>query len=131
MKKLLTVLCGVVIALSLFATTGNTVKAAAPTTAPISAAVEHEDDCACHDVTTIVGVEKVKIIAKIILSEEFLKANRTLGKMGYTWNITKNIEVIKQNQSGEIMVGISFTNKKGSELIAVFIDGIFVGSSPR
>ena len=65
MKKLLTVLCGVVIALSLFVTTGNTVKAA---------------ECGC-DVSPVIGAEKNKIVAELISSQAFKDAKFSLGMM--------------------------------------------------
>src|SRR3954451_17938261 len=102
MKKLLTVLAGVVIALSLFVTTGNTVKAAEPAN---DSTVTEPNDCACHDVTMIVGAEKIKIVFDLFVSNEFKKVVKDRLKEAFVLNLTADIEVVKFNQTGQIMIG--------------------------
>jgi diacylglycerol kinase family enzyme len=115
MKKLLTVLCGVVIALSLFATTGNTVQA---------------EECGC-DVTPIFGAEKNKIVATLISSPEFKSTKFSLKSDGYTWRGAKNIEVIVNNTyGGMIMIAVPYLNNNGTVEMAVFFDGVFMGVGP-
>ncbi|ETI68876.1 hypothetical protein [Neobacillus vireti] len=127
MKKFLTVLCGGLIALSLFVTTGNTAKAAEPTD---PSTVTEPDDCGCHDVTPLFGAERNKIVAKIISGNEFKTAEKNLNKDGFKWNGANSIEVLKHNQAGMIIVGVPFTNKNGNVIMAVFFDGKFMGNEP-
>ncbi|WP_040208927.1 hypothetical protein [Neobacillus jeddahensis] len=126
MKKFLTVLCGVLVALSLFMTTGNTAKAAEISP---KVAVSHEDDCGC-DVSTVVGKEKTKIVLNLITSKAFLNTVVNQLKEGFVWNITEDIEVIKDNQSGQVLVGVPFINKDRVQIMAVFVNGTYVGTSP-
>jgi NH3-dependent NAD+ synthetase len=126
MKKILTVLCGVLVALSLFVTTGNTAKAAELTT---NVSTLHEGDCGC-DVSPIVGKEKTKIVRKLLTHKAFKTTVVNQLKEGYVWNITEEIEVIKDNQTGQILVGVPFINKDGVKIMAVFINGTYVGTSP-
>ncbi|MFJ5714822.1 hypothetical protein [Neobacillus sp. NPDC093127] len=127
MKKFLTVLCGGLIALTLFVTTGNTAKAAGPTNL---AAVTDSEDCGCHDVTQLFGAERNKIVAKIISCNEFKTVEKKLNQDGFKWNGANSIEVMKHNETGTIMVGVPFTNSKGLVLMAVFFDGVFMGIQP-
>ena len=115
MKKLLTVLCGVVIALSLFVTTGNTVKAA---------------ECGC-DVSPVLGAEKNKIVAELISSQEFKDAKLSLRYDGISWKGAKNIEVIVNHTYGDaLMVGVPYYTQEGSLVMAVFINGVYMGPAP-
>ncbi|MFL6554568.1 MAG: hypothetical protein ACJ8MO_00460 [Bacillus sp. (in: firmicutes)] len=118
MKKLLTILCGVLIALSLFVTTGNTVKAAEP-----------EEDCTCHDLLPIQGVERNKIVAKFLSSEEFKAKKTELLNSGFTWNGAHTIEVVLPAE-GVTMVGVPFTSADGIKEMYVFINGTFQGEVP-
>lgn len=127
MKKFLTVLCGGLIALTLFVTTGNTAKAAGPTDPP---AVTEADDCGCHDVTQLFGAERNKIVAKIISGNEFKTAEKNLNKDGFKWNGANSVEVLKHNQTGMIIVGVPFTNSTGIVEMAVFINGVYMGIGP-
>jgi hypothetical protein len=126
-KKLITVLGGVIIALSLFVSTGNTVKAAKPTPAPHT----EEENCSCHDVTLIFGEEKEEIISNLLLSKEFNKMVKKELKEGFVRDLSSEIEVIKINQTGQIMIGVPFINKAGEKTMAAFSDGEFLGTSPR
>ncbi|MEH7075969.1 hypothetical protein [Neobacillus drentensis] len=118
MKKLLTVLAGVVIALSLFVTTGNTVKAAEP-----------DGDCTCHDLLPIQGPERNKIVADFLSSKEFQAKKLELIKSGSTWNGAHTIEVVLPAE-GVTMVGVPFISATGIPEVYVFINGTFVGSAP-
>ncbi|MEH6954763.1 hypothetical protein [Neobacillus drentensis] len=116
MKKLLTVLCGGFIALSLFVTTGNTVKAA--------------DDCGC-DVSPVFGAEKNKIVAELISSQAFKDAKFSLMYDGISWKGAKNIEVIvNHTHDNALMVGVPYYTQEGSLMMAVFINGVYMGLAP-
>jgi hypothetical protein len=115
MKKLLTVLFGVVIAFSLFVSTGNTVKA---------------DECGC-DVSPVLGAEKNKIVAELISSQEFKNAKLSLRYDGISWKGAKNIEVIvNHTHDNALMVGVPYFTQEGSLVMAVFINGIYMGPVP-
>ncbi|MBO0960583.1 hypothetical protein J1P26_12835 [Neobacillus sp. MM2021_6] len=118
MKKVLTVLCGVLVALSLFVTTGNTVKAAEP-----------DDDCTCHDLLPLQGAERNKIVAKFLSSKEFKTQKAELLSTGYTWNGAHTIEVVLPAE-GVTMIGVPFFSANGVQTIYVFINGVFVGTAP-
>ncbi|WP_066062523.1 hypothetical protein [Neobacillus soli] len=126
MKKLLTVLFGGFIALSLFVATGNTAKAAEPTTAPQTV----DENCECHNVTPIFGAERNKIVAKIISSKEYKEVEKNLKKDSFKWQGANSVEVLRFNKTGQIIVGVPFTNNAGVQIMAVFIDGEFGGISP-
>ncbi|MFF2445729.1 hypothetical protein ACFVSW_01415 [Neobacillus sp. NPDC058068] len=127
MKKFLTVLCGGLIALTLFVTTGNTAKAAEPTDPP---AVTESDDCGCHDATQLFGAERNKIVSNVISSDAYKNVKKDLKNKGYKSHGANEIEVMKHNVYGVIIVGVPFTNSKGNIEMAVFIDGEFMGVSP-
>ena len=115
MKKLLTVLCGVVIALSLFVTTGNSVKAA---------------ECGC-DTSPVLGAEKNKIVAELISSQAFKDAKFSLMYDGISWKGAKNIEVIvNHTHDNALMVGVPYYTQEGSLMMAVFINGVYMGLAP-
>lgn len=126
MKKLLTVLFGGFIALSLFVATGNTAKAAEPTDPP--PAVE-DDGCSCHDLIPLQGAERNKIVAKFISSDEFKAKKMQLLKTGFTWNGANTIEVVLPAE-GVTMIGVPFISANGTLEVYVFINGTFVGTSP-
>jgi hypothetical protein len=117
-KKLITILGGVIIALSLFVTTGNTVKAEEP-----------GDDCTCHNLLPIQGAERNKIVAKFLSSEEFKTKKLELIKSGSTWNGAHTIEVVLPAE-GVKMIGVPFTDADEIQLVYVFINGSFVGTAP-
>ncbi|MBT2728094.1 hypothetical protein J7E63_14225 [Bacillus sp. ISL-75] len=118
MKKLLTVLCGIVIALSLFVTTGNTVKAA-----------EAYEDCTCHDLLPLQGAERNKIVATFLSSEEFKAKKLELLKSGFSWNGAHSIEVVLPAE-GVTFVGVPFISADGIPAMYVFINGSFAGAVP-
>jgi hypothetical protein len=123
MKKLLTVLAGVVIALSLFVTTGNTVKAAPKPNLPIS---EGEHECGC-DVSPVLGAEKNKIVADLLSSKEFKNAKHSLKSDGYRYRGADNIEVLINHTYGDIiMVGVPFYNEDGNVEMAAFFNGVYM-----
>ncbi|MFP5111978.1 hypothetical protein ACSU64_06310 [Bacillaceae bacterium C204] len=118
MKKLLTVLAGVVIALSLFLTTGNTVKA------------EEPDECGCI-VSPVLGAEKNKIVANLLSSQEFKNVKHSLKGKGYSYRGAKNIEVVINHSQGDItMVAVPFYNQDGFIEMAVFFEGQYMGQVP-
>ncbi|PLS09546.1 hypothetical protein [Neobacillus cucumis] len=116
MKKFLTVLSGVLVALTLFVTSGNSAKAAT--------------DCGC-DVSPVFGAEKNKMVADLISSQEFKDAKRSIKNEGYSWRGVKNIEVIINHSHGDaIMIGVPFYSSDRSIEMAVFINGKFMGHQP-
>ncbi|WP_251550564.1 hypothetical protein [Neobacillus muris] len=118
MKKLVTLILGVLVALSLFTVSGSPVQAAEP-----------DDDCSCHELSPITGAERNKIVAKFISSEEFKTQKAQLLAAGYKWNGAHTIEVVLPAED-VIMVGVPFTNEEGAAFMYVFINGTFVGATP-
>ncbi|WP_144548140.1 hypothetical protein [Bacillus sp. X1(2014)] len=111
MKKLITVLCGIIIGLSLFVSIGNTAKAA---------------ECEC-DVTPVLGAEKNKIVANLLNSQEFKNVKHSLKSDGYSYRGAKNIEVLINHTYGNIvMVGVPFYNADGMLEMAAFFNGIYM-----
>jgi hypothetical protein len=126
MKKFVTFLSSSLIVLLLFIGIANPVNAEETTNITVS----ENDDCECHDVTPIEGFAKYKIIVNLLGSKEFSKATKKLLKDGYYWNITAEIQVLKQNHYGTIMVGVPFKKKDGTNHMAAFFDGVYMGISP-
>lgn len=116
MKKLITVLCGIIIGLSLFVSTGNTAKA------------EEPDGCSCHNLQPLQGAERNKIVAKLISSVEFKEVKKNLQHNEYKWNGANSIEVIQHE--GIIVIGVLFTNKLGVIERHGFVNGVYVGLAP-
>ncbi|TWE01714.1 hypothetical protein FB550_10580 [Neobacillus bataviensis] len=115
MKKLFTVISGLVIAGSLFVTSGNTAKAS---------------ECGC-DTSPILGAEKNKIVANLISSLEFKEAKQSIKYEGFSWKGVKNIEVIVNHTHDDaLMIGVPFYNQDESIEMAVFINGHFMGHNP-
>ncbi|MBT2655748.1 hypothetical protein J7E81_10960 [Bacillus sp. ISL-18] len=115
MKKLLTVIGGLVVAVSLFAGSGNTAKAA---------------DCGC-DTSPVLGAEKNKIIANLISSQEFKDSKLLIRNERYNWKGVNNIEVIVNHTYGDaLMIGVPYYNQNGSVEMAVFINGLYMGHNP-
>ncbi|MDN3016262.1 hypothetical protein PH210_08625 [Paenibacillus sp. BSR1-1] len=114
MKKLLPLLFGGLIALTLFVSTGNTAKAA---------------ECGCA-VTPILGAERNKLVADLINSEEFKNIKKELQKEELSWSGADTIEVIKFNISGEILIAVPFLDANGSGFMYVFYNGKFVYYTP-
>jgi hypothetical protein len=118
MRKLISLLSGSLIILGLmFVSPGNAVFAA-------------EQECECHDVTFIFGAEKNKVVSDILKSDEFKNAKRNWKNNGYSFNGVDDVEVIKFNSNGIIMVGFPVTNKDGVLEMAAFINGIYLGIGP-
>jgi hypothetical protein len=118
MRKLISLLSGCLVVLGLmFVTPGSDVFAA-------------EGECECHDVTTIFGDEKNKVLANILKSEEFKNAKKDWKNKGYSFNGVDDVEVIKHNIYGFIMVGFPVTNKDGVLEMAAFLDGEYLGVGP-
>ncbi|MCM3727458.1 hypothetical protein M3226_17410 [Neobacillus cucumis] len=114
MKKLLTIIGGLVIAGSLFVTSGNTAKAA------------EEEPCTCHELIPIQGAERNKIVADFISSNEFKEIKKDLWKLGYSWNGAHTIEVVLPGD-GRTMIGVPVISAEGVPDVYVFINGVFVG----
>jgi hypothetical protein len=129
MKKLLPLLFGSFIALLIFVAPGNPVKAAEGDQ-PAQPVVAQDGDCACHDVTPILGSERNKIVADLISSAEFKAVKKQYTAEGYKWLGAHDIEVIKFNVNGEILTGVPFVNSEGFMEMFVFIDGSFAGITP-
>lgn len=110
MKKILTLLFGALIALTLFVSTGNTAKA---------------DECGCS-VSPILGAERNKLVAELISSEEFKSIKKELKTEGLTWNGALTIEVIKFNPEGAILVAVPFVDAEGDGFMYVFYNGEFL-----
>jgi hypothetical protein len=118
MRKLISLLSGCAVILGLlFATPGNAVFAA-------------EEDCECHNVTTIFGAEKNKIVSDILKSDEFKNAKKGWKNKGYSFNGVDDLEVVKHNIYGIVMVGFPVTNKDGVLEMAAFLDGVYLGIGP-
>ncbi|MGG3467029.1 hypothetical protein ABES02_05730 [Neobacillus pocheonensis] len=118
MKKILTLLFGGLIALTLFVSTGNTAKAAEP-----------DDDCTCHDLIPLSGPERNKIVAEFLSSEAFKAQKMELIQSGNKWNGAHTIEVVIPAE-GVTMVGVPFVSTDGFPSVNVFINGTFVGTAP-
>jgi hypothetical protein len=118
MRKLISLLSGCAVILGLlFVTPGNAVFAA-------------EEDCECHNVTTIFGAEKNKIVSDILKSDEFKIAKKGWKNKGYSFNGVDDVEVVKHKIYGFVMVGFPVTNKDGVLEMAAFLDGVYLGIGP-
>ncbi|MGG1675389.1 hypothetical protein ACIFOT_06480 [Neobacillus sp. NRS-1170] len=115
MKKVLTLLFGGLIALTLFVSTGNTAKAAG--------------ECGCNALL-ITGSERNKIVSELLKSDGFKNKKMELKEKGYTWNGAKNIEVINLIDYNAILTAAAFTNNNGEEIMFIFKDGKFLYSDP-
>ncbi|NWQ43727.1 hypothetical protein MLOOGBEN_23795 [Bacillus sp. EB106-08-02-XG196] len=118
MKKILTLLCTSLIVLLMFVGPGNPVQAEEPA-----------DDCTCHELEPLTGVERNKIVASFISTNEFKSKKAELISSGYKWNGAKTIEVILPAE-GVTMIGVPFIDQDGIPSVNVFINGAFVGTSP-
>lgn len=122
MKKLVSLVCGGALALSLFAAPGTPAEAAGPKVIP----THSEDDCECN-VTPILGAEKNKIVANLLSSQEFKNTKFSFTNAGFIWRGADNIEVIRDNDTNLVLVGVPFYGPDGIAITtAVFIDGINV-----
>ena len=130
MKKVLPLLLGSSLAFMIFAMPGNSVKAAEPTNATQSTAAATDGGCSCHDVTQVEGKEKVIIIANLLGSKEFWNASLQALKDGYYVKDVSKIEVVKHNQTGQVLIGVPFQNRNGNVVMFAFSNGKFLGTSP-
>jgi hypothetical protein len=128
MKKILTILFGGVIALTLFVTNGNTAKAA-ESTSSTDPAVSSHSDCGCN-VTILTGAERNKIVSHLLKTDEFKKIKKEYKKQGYTWNGAHDIQVVRNNDTGVVLVGVPFTDPNGNVVMFVFHNGHFQGIAP-
>lgn len=119
MKKLVSLLCGGALALSLFAAPGTPVKAAV-----------NDEDCACHDVTILSGAEKNKAVANLLSSQGFKDSKFALKNDGYSWRGVNNVEVVVFNRDGSVFVGVPVLDQSGIVVMAVFFNGQYMGISP-
>lgn len=116
MKKIVSLLCASLIVLLMFVAPGNPVQAA--------------NECEC-DITTIIGAEKNKIVSDLLSSDEFKNAKRDILNSGILWDGVHEIEVIKNNTyGGIIIISIPIFTEDGTEMIAGFMDGKFFGVFP-
>jgi hypothetical protein len=120
-RKLLGLLCGGVMAFSLFAAPGN----------PVKAAETDEEYCPCHDVTPILGAEKNKLISDLISSQDFKNVKNANIKVESIWSGVNNTEVFYQNYFRVMIIGIPVTSPDGTAMMATFIDGKFMGIAPK
>jgi hypothetical protein len=118
MKKILSLLCGSLIVLLMFAAPGNPVQA------------EETDGCGC--VTEVVtGAEKNKIVSNLLKSDEFKNVKKEELKKLYKWKGVSEIEVIRNiTAGGIIIITLPISSLDGTEMIAGFIDGNFIGIFP-
>jgi len=128
MKRLLSIICGGAIALSLFAAPGSPAKAAEPTGDSTTTASSN-DDCSCHDLKPLTGPERNKLVADFLSSQEFKAKKLELLHSGYSWNGAQSIEVIIPAE-GVTMIGVPFRDVNGTGQMYVFINGTFAGTSP-
>lgn len=115
-------------AFTIFVTGGNTAKAAGLSNSPGTAATS--GDCGCH-VTIITGKERNKLVSHLLKTHEFKTVKKNAKKEGYSWNGAHDIQVIRKNDTGEILIGVPFTDPNGNVVMFVFNkDGHFLGTSP-
>jgi hypothetical protein len=116
LKKIFTLLFSSLIVLLLFAAPGNSVMAA--------------EECSCHELGPIYGVERNQIVANLLKTDSFKNVKQKQENNGYVWNGADTIQVIKPGD-GTIMVGVPFVGQNGSVVFSVFIDGQFAGNVPN
>jgi hypothetical protein len=122
MKKLLTILFGALVALSLFVTTGNTAKAAMA-----------DKGCGCDG--EVFGVEKNKVIADLLSSSvDFKNVKHELNTSGYSFKGSAHIVVAKEEVNTEegtlvkIITVVPFYAADGQLILAGFVNGQFGGA---
>ncbi|MBM7655619.1 hypothetical protein [Neobacillus cucumis] len=128
MKKLITIIGGLLVAVSLFVTYGNTAKAEEATVSTF--VTSQNEDCACHDVTPILGAERNKIVADLISNNEFKTVKKDLMSKGYKWLGASEVQVYKHNQLPIMIVGLPFKDSKGTKWMATFLNGDYQGNVP-
>jgi hypothetical protein len=128
MKKILSLLCGSLIVLLMFAAPGNPVQA-------------EEEPCICGDIITqeILGAERNKIISNLLKSDEFKTIKKVQMQHGLKWNGVNNIvveNVIINDKDGNfitsfIAIAAPFYDQDGTLNMAVFFNGEFQGIAPE
>jgi hypothetical protein len=117
MKKILSLLCGSLIFLLMFAAPGNV-------------ALAHEGDgCGCVT-EEITGAEKNKIVADLLKSDQLKNARKGLMEVGFKWNGVGNVEVVYNVTWDIMMVGIPVSYYDGTIWTATFFDGVLMGVAP-
>ncbi|MEH7335734.1 hypothetical protein V7161_24215, partial [Neobacillus drentensis] len=111
MKKLLTLLFGGLIALTLFVSTGNTAKAEGIFSIQSSIT---DEPCHCEDVVQILGAERNKIVSDILKNEEYKDVKHNLKKQGYKFDGAHVIEVYYNYFYEQMIVGIPVINEMGN-----------------
>jgi hypothetical protein len=118
MKKILSVLFGSLILLLMFAVPGNPVQAA------------ENDDCGCVT-EEISGAEKNKIVSNLLKSDEFKDMKKEQMQNLYKWKGVSEIEVIRNiTYGGIIIITIPILTIDGTNMVAGFINGGFIGIFP-
>jgi hypothetical protein len=133
MKKMLTLLFTSLIVLLLFAGPGN-----------VASAHEGKEDCLCDSFTILDGVEKNKILAKFLASDEFKALKLYNLESGYKWKGISKAEVTKFIQdvhldpkdpesqviikTGSIGVAVPFFRNDGKLEVFYFLNGKSAGS---
>ncbi|WP_342431376.1 hypothetical protein [Neobacillus sp. FSL H8-0543] len=118
MKKILSLLCGSLIVLLMFAAPGNV-------------ALAHEGDggCGC-ETEEITGAEKNKIVSDLLKSDELKNAKKGLMEVGFKWNGVGNVEVVYNITWDIMMVGIPVIYQDDTIWTATFFDGVLMGVAP-
>ncbi|MCL6570115.1 MAG: hypothetical protein K6T88_00330 [Bacillus sp. (in: Bacteria)] len=118
MKKILSVLFGSLILLLMFAVPGSPVQA------------EENDECGCVT-EEISGAEKNKMVSNLLKSDEFKNMKKEQMQSLYKWKGVSEIEVIRNiTFGGVIIITIPISTIDGTEMVAGFIDGGFIGIFP-
>jgi hypothetical protein len=118
MKKILSLLCGSLIVLLMFAAPGN-----------VALAHEGEEGCGC-ETREITGAEKNKIISNLLKSDELKNFRKGLMEIGFKWNGVGEVEVVYNVTFDTMMVGIPLSYEDGSIWTAAFFDGVLMGIAP-
>jgi hypothetical protein len=124
MKKYLSLLLGSLIVLLMFVTPGNSAKAAEP---ELLTAVSATHDCGC-DVSPVLGAERNKLVSNLLSSDEYKTVKSDTKNAGYKSHGANEIEVIRNNANGMILIAVPFTKGNVTEMF-VFANGVFVGTS--
>jgi hypothetical protein len=122
MKKILSLLCGSLIVLLMFAAPGNPVQAAENLIyVGVPPEIDHSDDnCACHELTPLSGSERNKMVSNLLKTDIFKDAKKDLKNQGYKWNGANEMGVIILEE-GVTLVVAPFTTDKGVVEIHGFI----------
>jgi hypothetical protein len=122
MKKLLSFLCTSLIVLTLFAVPVNPVEAS-ETDIPNGEGTEATEPCICEFVKEVTGVERNKIVANLLKSDDFKDASKVWKVEGYKWNGAKDIQVIKHDFLPVVIIGVPVIRADGKIMMAGFVNG--------